>query len=379
MSANLSGRFRPDPVQRSSAQEIALSVVVPAYNEEQVLPEFHRRISAVLDTIPGLHEVVYVNDGSSDTTLDILMALRETDPRVAIVDLSRNFGKEVALTAGIDYARGAAVAVIDADLQDPPELIPTFLDRLKSGNDVVYGQRSSREGETWLKRATAAAFYRLMQKVGEAPIPADTGDFRIMSRRAVDALCRVREHHRFMKGLFAWIGFRQVAVPYKRDARYAGTTKWSYWRLVQLSIEGITSFTTAPLKFATYIGLLTAVAAFLFGSRVLYHTLVYGDPVQGWPSLMVVISFLGGVQLTTIGILGEYLSRVFTESKARPLYIVMDHRRSWDDRSWGVDDTNAGRPHDRHNLKSDAPDERQHLRAELAPSHARTHHHDTQP
>jgi len=260
-----------------------------------------------------------------DGTLERVRDLKRQDPRVAIVDLSRNFGKEVALAAGLDHAQGDAVVILDADLQDPPELIPKFLEIYGQGYDVVYGQRRARAGETWLKRATAFAFYRVIQRLTRVRIPADTGDFRLLSRRAVDSLKKLREQHRFTKGLFAWVGFRQKAVPYDRSPRFAGRTKWNYWRLWNFALEGITSFSTAPLKVASYMGLATAVGALLYAAWIIYKTLAFGEPVRGYPSLMVVILFLGGVQLTTIGILGEYLGRVFDETKGRPLYFVKEY------------------------------------------------------
>ncbi|MDW7710842.1 MAG: glycosyltransferase family 2 protein [Deferrisomatales bacterium] len=302
------------------AEKFTLSVVVPAYNEEEVLPELHRRLSAVLERLGAEWEIVYVNDGSTDGTLGVMTGFG--DPRVAIIDLSRNFGKEIALTAGLDHARGDGVVVIDADLQDPPELIPELVTRWREGFDVVYARRSAREGETFLKKSTAKLFYRAIHGISRVRIPEDTGDFRLLSRRAVEALKLLREQHRFMKGLFAWIGYPQVAVYYRRDPRVAGQTKWNYWRLWNFALEGITSFSIAPLKIATYVGLLTSVGAFLFAAFVIYKTLVYGDPVQGYPSLMVVILFLGGVQLMSLGMIGEYLGRMFNETKQRPLYLV---------------------------------------------------------
>jgi glycosyltransferase involved in cell wall biosynthesis len=303
-------------------EAISLSVVVPAFNEEQVLPEFHRRLSAVLDTMPVTAEIVYVNDGSSDRTLAVMARLREQDPRVAVVDLSRNFGKEIALTAGLDHARGDAVAVIDADLQDPPEMIPELFRGWVEGYDVVYGKRTSRAGESIVKKSTAYLFYRIIQRLSRVRLPEDTGDFRLLSRRAVDALGRLREQHRFMKGLFAWIGFRQKAVPYERAPRAGGKTKFNYWRLWNFALEGITSFTTAPLRVATYLGLVTAGGAFAYGGFIVADTLMFGNPVAGYPSLLTVVLFLGGVQLVTIGIIGEYLGRMFDESKQRPLYFL---------------------------------------------------------
>jgi glycosyltransferase involved in cell wall biosynthesis len=302
----------------------ALSIVVPAYDEQEVLPEFHRRLTAALADIGMSWEVVYVNDGSRDETLAVMLGLRAQDPRVAVVNLSRNFGKEIALTAGLDHARGTeAVVVIDADLQDPPELIPALIAAWREGFDVVYAQRNKREGETWLKRATAAAFYRLMQRIGgNVRLPPDTGDFRLMSRRAVDALLKLRERHRFMKGLFAWIGFPSKAVRYDRAPRAAGTTKWNYWKLWNFSLEGITSFTVAPLKIATYVGLLTAIGAVIYLAQLIIRTLLFGNPVPGYPSLLAVMLFLGGVQMVMLGIIGEYLGRVFNEVKQRPLYLI---------------------------------------------------------
>jgi glycosyltransferase involved in cell wall biosynthesis len=297
-------------------------VVAPVYNEEAVLPEFHRRLAQVLDRLEASVEVVYVNDGSRDRTLSLLQGLHAQDARVAVVNLSRNFGKEIALTAGLDHARGEAVVVIDSDLQDPPELILELIARWREGYDVVYATRTARAGETFVKKLTAKYFYRLMKLMSRVEIPADTGDFRLLSRRAVDALVKLREHHRFMKGLFAWIGYPHTSVAYERDPRFAGETKWSYWRLWNFAIEGITSFTTGPLKIASYVGLITATVAFLYAVWIVYKTLRFGDPVTGYPSLMVVILFLGGIQLTTLGIMGEYLGRMFNETKQRPLYFV---------------------------------------------------------
>lgn len=297
-----------------------LSIVVPAYNESEVLPEFHRRLVAVLDGLCTEWEIVYVNDGSTDNTIDIIESFNCKG--VGIIDLSRNFGKEIALTAGLDYAGGDAVIVIDADLQDPPELIPELLSKWQEGYDVVYAKRTFREGETFLKKTTAKLFYRSIQLISRVKIPEDTGDFRLLSRRAVESLRQLREQHRFMKGLFAWIGYPQVGVYYRREPRFSGKSKWNYWKLWNFALEGITSFSTAPLKVATYIGLATALGAFLAACFVIYKTLVYGDPVQGYPSLMVVILFLGGVQLMGIGMVGEYLGRMFNETKQRPLYLI---------------------------------------------------------
>ncbi|MFC7477470.1 glycosyltransferase family 2 protein [Dankookia sp. GCM10030260] len=313
------------PTTRGAAP--SLSVVVPAYNEAEVIEEFQRRLGAVMDSIGLSWEVVYVDDGSTDATPALLARLQAMRPEVAVVALSRNFGKEAALTAGLDHAAAReAVIVIDADLQDPPEVIPELVAAWRSGFDVAYAQRRSRAGETWLKKATASAFYRLMARIGgPVRLPADTGDFRLMSRRAIDALLQLRERHRFMKGLFAWVGFPACAVPYDRAPRAAGTTKWNYSRLWTLSLEGITSFTTVPLRVATWLGLATAAAALGYGSWVVVKALLFGDPVPGYPSLMTVVLLLGGVQLVTLGVIGEYLGRIFNETKGRPLYLVGHH------------------------------------------------------
>ncbi|MCA1926055.1 MAG: glycosyltransferase family 2 protein [Thiobacillus sp.] len=299
-----------------------VSVVAPAYNEEAVLPAFHKRLVAVFDGLDCDLEIVYVNDGSRDGTIAVLHALRAQDPRVTLVDLSRNFGKEIAMTAGFDHACGDAVVVIDTDLQDPPELIPEMIRLWRQGYDVVYAQRTAREGESWFKKATASAFYRLIQRMSRVRIPEDTGDYRLMSRRAVDALVQLREQHRFMKGLFAWVGFPSVALPYRRDARFAGETKWNYWKLWNFALEGITSFTTIPLRLASYLGLAISLFAFAYAAWIVYKTLVFGEDVRGYPSLMVVVLLLGGIQLASLGIIGEYLGRMFNETKQRPLYFT---------------------------------------------------------
>jgi glycosyltransferase involved in cell wall biosynthesis len=300
-----------------------ISIVVPAYNEAEGIAEFNQRLSRVRAKLSRKSEVVYVNDGSRDRTLPVLLALRESDPTISIVNLSRNFGKEIALTAGLDHSCGDAVIVIDADLQDPPELIPTLIERWREdGADVVYAQRRSRAGENWLKKTTAYSFYRVLNKLSGQPVPLDTGDFRLLSRRAVEAITLLREQHRFMKGLFSWIGFRQVAVGYERSPRLAGKTKWNYWKLLNLSLEGITSFSLAPLRAASYIGLVAAAGAVIYGLIIIGRTVVFGNPVAGYPSLLVVMLFLGGVQLLSLGIIGEYVGRIFNETKQRPLYLI---------------------------------------------------------
>ncbi|HET6430787.1 glycosyltransferase family 2 protein [Dyella sp.] len=302
-----------------------LTIVVPAYNESSVLAAFHQRVMATLDTLSLEACLLYVDDGSSDDTWEQIEALC-ADPRVGALRLSRNFGKEAALTAGLDAVTEGAAVVIDADLQDPPELIAELVAQWQAGYDVVYATRSARAGETRLKRFTAAAFYRSMEAMSETPLPRDTGDFRLLSRRALDALGQLRERQRFMKGLFTWIGFRQTAVSYQREPRRAGHSKWNYWRLTQLAIEGITSFSTAPLRLATWVGLGAAAFAFVYGLWVMLKALLWGDPVRGYPTLMVVILFLGGVQLLALGVIGEYLGRNYAESKQRPLYFIAERR-----------------------------------------------------
>lgn len=300
-----------------------LAVVVPAFNESEALREFHLRLAAVFDKLDGMRcEVLYVDDGSRDDTYAVMCSLRESDARVSTLKLSRNFGKELALTAGLDHVDADAVVVIDADLQDPPELIPTFIAHWREGYDVVYGTRASRAGESRLKKLTASAFYRVMERLSTTPVPRDTGDFRLLSRRALDGMKQLRERQRFMKGLFTWVGFKQLSVPYDRDPRFAGTTKFNYWRLWNFALDGITSFSGAPLKAATYVGSFTAMIAFVYGVWVLIKALVWGDTVKGYPSLMLVVLFLGGVQLVALGVIGEYLGRLYVEAKQRPLYLT---------------------------------------------------------
>jgi len=305
-----------------SIEGLTLSVVVPAYNEEAVIEVFHQRLRSAVAPLGIPIEVIYVDDGSTDRTAVIIERLKDHDPTVGFVRFSRNFGKEVAVSAGLNHAKGDAVVVIDADLQDPPELIKSMIDAWCRGADVVNMRRSSRAGETALKRMTAHLFYRIINRLSEVPIPEDVGDFRLLSRRAVDALNRMTERNRFMKGLFAWIGFQQETLLYDRDARAAGASKWPYWRLWKLAIEGVTGFSTAPLKISLYFGFASALLAFLALAYFLVKTWLIGDPVPGFPATIVTILFLGGVQLASIGILGEYVARLFVESKGRPLYLI---------------------------------------------------------
>lgn len=302
-----------------------LTVVIAAYNEAEALPALHPRLAAVLDGLAGEGvegHILYVDDGSRDGTWPALEALAVTDPRVSALRLSRNFGKEAALTAGLDLVREGAALILDADGQDPPELIPQFVAKWREGYDDVHGTRTARDGEGWFKRVTAHGFYRVMQRLSKTPIPTDTGDFRLLSPRALAALRQLRERHRFMKGLFGWVGFRQVSIPYRREARVAGRTKFNAWKLWNFALEGVTSFSTAPLRVATYLGLLTAALAFLYAAWIVLKAVLWGDPVAGWPTMMTVILLLGGVQLMALGTIGEYLGRLYEESKQRPLYLV---------------------------------------------------------
>ena len=307
-------------------QPATLGIVIAAYNEADALPAMHARLSRVLDAMGLPAQVVYVDDGSRDATWQVLGAIAADDPRVRLLRLSRNFGKELALTAGLDHVDADAVVVLDADGQDTPELLPEFVARWREGHDVVYGTRASRDGESWLKRATASAFYRTINRVSNTGIPADTGDFRLMSRRVVESLRGLRERQRFMKGLFAWVGFPNTSIAYRREARIAGRSKFNYWRLWNFALEGITGFSTAPLRVATYVGLGTALLAFGYGMWIIAKTLAWGDPVQGWPTMMAVVLFLGGVQLMALGVIGEYLGRLYLEAKQRPLYLVQERR-----------------------------------------------------
>ncbi len=319
-----------------------LTVVVPAYNESAGLAAFHHRLQAALEALDLEWRVLYVDDGSRDATWAAIRALAAEDPRVDGLRLSRNFGKEIALSAGLDHADGDAVVVIDADLQDPPELIDDLVRAWRAGHDVVYATRTARDGESRFKRFTAAAFYRIMERLSDTRLPRDTGDFRLLSRRAVLALRELRERQRFMKGLFSWIGYRQTGVPYRRQPRHSGRSRWSFWRLMNLAIEGITSFSVAPLRLATWIGLASALLAFSYGSWVLVKALIWGDPVHGYPSLALMILFLGGVQLMALGVIGEYLGRLYAESKQRPLYFVEDRLAAADGRE-GVSDPDRSR------------------------------------
>ena len=294
------------------------------YNEAEVLGPLFERLIPVLDQIGESYEVIFIDDGSTDGSGDIIRECHRADPRVRLIEFSRNFGKEAALTAGLDHSVGRAVIPLDADLQDPPELIGEFVEKWREGYEVVYGQRSKRSEDTFFKRASANSFYSVMHRMAGIDMPANAGDFRLMDRAVVDALKRLREHNRFMKGLFSWVGFRQIAVTYDRPARAAGQTKFNYWKLWNFAIDGMTGFSNLPLKLAGYVGILTSVGAIGYGGYLLVRTLIYGIDVPGYASTMVAVLLLGGMQLMVLGVIGEYLGRTYTESKQRPLYVVRE-------------------------------------------------------
>jgi polyisoprenyl-phosphate glycosyltransferase len=303
-----------------------ISILIPAYNEQEVIHQLFERLNTVLKSLKLYDfEILFVNDGSSDSTIEIIKALRQRDTRICFVDLSRNFGKETAMIAGLDYASGDAVIIIDADLQDPPELIPEMIRYWEQGYDDIYAKRRSRAGETWIKKLTANTFYKLLKQMTRIPIQENTGDFRLLDRRCVEALKKIRETQRYTKGMFSWIGYNKKEILFDRDPRAAGETKWNYLKLMNLAIEGITSFTTAPLRLSSLIGCFISIIAFIYMGWIIAKTLLFGESVQGYPSLMTAVLFLGGIQLISLGVIGEYLGRVFNETKGRPLYFVNEY------------------------------------------------------
>lgn len=305
-------------------EAILLSIVVPCFNEEAVIEATHQRLARVLDGIAMPSEIIYVDDGSRDSTFDRLTAIQSADARVRVLRLSRNFGHQMASTAGLENASGDAVVLIDADLQDPPEFIPEMLTQWAGGFHVVYGQRRMRKGEGWFKASTAKVFYRLINKVSEVPIPLDTGDFRLMDRRVVDALLSMPERDRFLRGMIAWTGFRQVALPYDRDSRKAGTSKYPLRKMLHFAGDGILSFSLTPLKMATVLGFFASAIAL---SGIVYTLVVRFETrawVPGWASIFLAVLFMGGAQLICLGVIGEYLGRIYGESKRRPLFFISE-------------------------------------------------------
>ncbi|NES05942.1 MAG: glycosyltransferase family 2 protein [Okeania sp. SIO2F4] len=305
-------------------ENVQLSIVIPCYNEEPNIDYLFERLISVLEPLEMTYEIVCVNDGSKDNTLKLLVEYHQRNPTIKVVNFSRNFGKEIALTAGIDYTTGDAIIPIDADLQDPPELIGELIAKWQEGYDVVYATRRSRQGESWVKKFTAQNFYRIIQGLTSVKIPPDTGDFRLMDRKVVEALKKLPETNRFMKGLFSWVGYQQTSILYDRDPRFKGQTKWNYWKLWNFAIEGITAFSSKPLKIWSYIGISISLISFIYATFLVIRTFIFGIDVPGYASLIVAILFLGGMQLLSLGILGEYLGRIHYEVKRRPLYLVRE-------------------------------------------------------
>ena len=303
-----------------------ITVIIPAYNEEESLPPLYERLEKLMRSMDHYEfEILFVNDGSKDNTINLIKEYREKDNRICYVDFSRNFGKEIAMIAGLDYATGDCVIFMDADLQDPPELIPELVKYWEEGYDDVYAKRSSRKGETWLKKFTSKMYYRVLQHLTNIPIQEDTGDFRLLDRRCVNALKKMRESQRQSKSMFSWIGYKKKEVLYDRDPRIAGKTKWNYKKLVDLAIDGITSFTTSPLRISTYISIPTFIVLFVYFVYVIAKCIVTSTAIQAYQAIILLILFFSGVQILLFGIIGEYLGRIFNESKNRPLYLVNEY------------------------------------------------------
>lgn len=309
-------------MSKGNEERKRISIVVPVYNEREVVDIFYQRLKNVLDSLQSfIHEIIFVDDGSKDGTYQKLINLASSDKNINVMKLTRNFGHQIAITAGIDFAKGDAVVVIDADLQDPPEIIKDFVIKWQEGYDVVYGVREKRPGETGMKIFTANLFYRILKRLTHVDIPIDVGDFRLMSKRVVKQFRKFREQDRFVRGLVSWVGYNQIGIPYSREKRYAGETKYPYAKMLKFAIDGLTSFSSVPLRLATYLGYITSFFAFLYACSVFIQKAL-GITVQGWATIMVGMLFIGGVQLICLGIIGEYISRIFTETKQRPMYLV---------------------------------------------------------
>jgi glycosyltransferase involved in cell wall biosynthesis len=315
-------RAKPTTAADRPTGSFSLSLVVPMFNEEAACGIFFDTVVPILETITERYEIVCVDDGSSDRTAAIVAAYRKRNPRIKLVALSRNFGKEAALTAGLDHATGDAVIPIDVDLQDPPEVIPQLVEQWRRGCDTVLAVRESRDGDTFLKRTTARMFYRVLDRISDVPVVPEAGDFRLLDRKLVSILRDLPERSRFMKGMYAWAGFKQGVVPYHRPARSDGTTKFHYWKLWNFALDGLFSFSTLPLRIWTYIGTTVASIAFLYGIFIVFRTLIFGTDLPGYASVFTAVLFLGGINLIGLGVLGEYLGRVFMEVKRRPTYVV---------------------------------------------------------
>lgn len=303
-----------------------ISIIIPAYNEEESLPILYERLTKLMENLNNYNfEVLFVNDGSKDKTIEIIKELREKDERICYVDFARNFGKEIAMIAGLDYATGDCVIFMDADLQDPPELVPELVKYWEEGYDDVYAKRKSRKGETWLKKFTSKMYYKVLQHVTRVEIQEDTGDFRLLDRRCVNALKKLRESQRNTKSMFSWIGYKKKEVLYDRDPRVAGSTKWNYGKLMDLAIDGITSLTTSPLRISTFIAIPTFIVLFGYFVYVIAKCFVVDQPIQAYQSIILLILFFSGIQILLFGIVGEYLGRIFNETKNRPLYLVNEY------------------------------------------------------
>lgn len=303
-----------------------ISILIPCYNEEASLPLLYSALDRVISSSGSYKwELLFINDGSRDSTLSLLKEMRERDSRVSYVDLSRNFGKEAAMLAGLDYVTGDCVIIMDADMQDPPELIEQMIQKWEEGYDDVYARRTSRGAESWLRKRLSLLFYKILQRSSRFDVLENVGDFRLFDRSCIEALKRVRESERYNKGIFCWIGFNKTEILFERKDRVAGVSAWNFWSLLELAIEGITSFTTFPLRISTYIGFIVSLFSFIYMVYFGIKTLIVGDTAQGFPTLIIVILFLGGIQLISLGIMGEYLGRIFNETKNRPTYIVREY------------------------------------------------------
>ena len=303
-----------------------ISIIIPAYNEEESLPILYERLSKLMEAMNSYEfEILFINDGSKDKTIEIIKSMREKDNRICYVDFARNFGKEIAMIAGLDYATGDCVVFMDADLQDPPELIPELVKYWEEGYDDVYAKRRSRKGETWLKKFTSKLYYRVLQHVTKVEIQEDTGDFRLLDRRCVNALKKLRESQRNTKSMFSWIGYKKKEVLYDRDPRVAGSTKWNYVKLMDLAIDGITSLTTSPLRISTFIAIPTFMVLFVYFIYVIAKSIIIHEAIQAFQAIILLILFFSGIQILLFGIIGEYLGRIFNETKNRPLYLVNEY------------------------------------------------------
>lgn len=303
-----------------------VTIIIPAYNEQDSLPFLYERIEKLINSIENYEfEILFINDGSKDKTLDLIKEYRKKDDRISYVDFSRNFGKETAMIAGLDYAKGDAVILMDADLQDPPELIPKMLEYWEQGYDDVYAQRKTRKGESWLKKFTSKMYYKVLQNLTNVEIQKDTGDFRLLDRRCVNALKKLRESQRCSKSMFSWIGYNKKAILYDRDPRVAGKTKWNYRKLINLAIDGITSFTTTPLRISTFIAIPTFMALFIYFIYVIAKCCIKGVVIQAFQAIILLVLFFSGIQILLFGIVGEYLGRIFNETKNRPLYLIKEY------------------------------------------------------